>query len=84
MSSITIHEMDDALNERLTRAARSRGTSKNALIKEILAREMGIAVQGRYADDYREFAGSWSAAEYREFEIGQRENAAIDPGEWSS
>ncbi len=82
MSSITIHNIDYTLNERLSREARRRGKSKNALIKEILAREMGLPLDGTYADDYREFAGLWTAEEREEFERDQTENASVDPGDW--
>ena len=82
MSSITIHDIDESLSDRLSREARRRRTSKNALIKEILAREMGLPVNGSYTDDYREFVGLWSAEEHREFEKRQRENASVDPGDW--
>ena len=83
MSSITIHDIDETLRDRLGREARRRRTSKNALIKEILAREMGLPVNGTYADDYREFVGLWSAEEHREFGERQRENASVDPGDWT-
>lgn len=82
MSSITIHDIEDTLNDRLSREARRRRTSKNALIKQILAREMGLPVHGTYSDDYREFAGVWSDEERREFETTQRANATVDAGDW--
>lgn len=83
MSSITIHDIDDELNERLTREARRRHTSKNALIKRLLAQEVGLPVDGSYADDYREFVGLWSSEEYAEFSQVQRENRTIDPADWT-
>ncbi|MFW5695219.1 MAG: ribbon-helix-helix protein, CopG family [Alkalispirochaeta sp.] len=83
MSSITIHDIDDELNERLTREARRRHTSKNALIKRMLAQEMGLPVDGAYADDYREFVGLWSSEEHAEFSQVQRENRTIDPADWT-
>ncbi|HKK49123.1 MAG TPA: CopG family transcriptional regulator [Alkalispirochaeta sp.] len=83
MSSITIHDIDDELNERLTREARRRNTSKNALIKRMLAQEMGLSVDGAYADDYREFVGLWSSEEHAEFSRLQRENRTIDPADWT-
>jgi hypothetical protein len=80
MSSITIHDIDDALNERLTLEARRQRKSKNALIKDLLARDMGLPVDGNYADDYREFVGLWSVGDLQAFESAQRENGSIDPG----
>jgi len=79
MSSITIHDIDDALDERLTLEARRQRKSRNALIKDLLARDMGLPVDGNYSDDYREFVGLWSEDELQAFETAQRENRSIDP-----
>jgi hypothetical protein len=79
MASITIHEIDDVLNERLTQEARRRKKSKNQLIKEILAREMGLPVGVAYADDYREFCGVWTVAETAEFSAPTMDGRQMDP-----
>lgn len=82
MSALTIHAIDQALDARLGEEARKRRTSKNQLVKDLLAHSLGLEVQGAYADDYREFLGAWSVAERVEFDAGQRENRAIDKGDW--
>lgn len=82
MSSITIHDIDDTLNEKLTVEARRRRVSKNALIKQLLAEKVGVPVDGAYTDDYREFVGLWTAEEHAAFENSQGANAAVDPGDW--
>ena len=82
MASITIHSIDAALNERLTQESRRRHTSKNQLIKELLAKEMGLPVGDAYADDYREFCGVWTVAEAAEFEKRQADNTRIDTEDW--
>jgi hypothetical protein len=80
--SITIHEIAAELNERLSLRARQEGISKNQLVKDLLARAVGLPASGGYADDYREFCGIWTAAEQAEFEAAQRENRAVDPEDW--
>jgi len=82
MSSITIHDIENALNEKLTIEARQRQISKNALIKQLLAEKMGLPVRGSYADDYREFVGLWSAEERVAFEKSQVENDSVDDSDW--
>lgn len=82
MASITIHDIDAVLNERLAQESRRSNKSKNRLIKEILAREMGLPVESSYADDYREFCGVWTAAEAAEFAASQKDNCRIDPEDW--
>lgn len=82
MSSLTIHALDSGLDVRLTQEARRARKSKNALVKELLARALGLPVQGELADDYREFCGLWSSGELADFQAGQAGNAAVDPADW--
>ena len=82
MASFTIHEVDSKLNERLAAEARNRKISKNTLVKKILAEYMGLPSNGKYADDYREFAGVWTAEQAEEFEASQKELRKIDVDEW--
>lgn len=82
MTSITIHKIDSDLDQRLTEEAKRRKTSKNSLVKELLARSLGLPVKGKLSDDYSEFCGLWTAEERAEFEARQTENSKSDPEEW--
>ncbi len=82
MASITIHDIDAVLSERLTDESRRRNRSKNQLIKEILSKEMGLPVGVSYADDYREFCGVWTVAEAAEFAESQKALSRVDPEDW--
>jgi len=82
MSSITIHNLDLNLDQKLTEEARRSRKSKNQIVKEFLARALGMPVRGRYSDDYREFCGLWNADELKAFNKLQEENSAIDAEEW--
>jgi hypothetical protein len=82
MGSITIHDLDDELGRRLTAEAQRQRTSKNSLIKRILAREMGLPAGESYADDYREFVGVWRDSDLREFQSSQNGSSSVDPGDW--
>jgi len=84
MGSITIHDLDVTLDQKLTEEAKRSRKSKNQFIKEALSRSLGLPVSGRYADDYREFCGLWSSAERNAFDAFQAENARIDVGDWPS
>ena len=84
MSSITIHNIDSELDRKLSEEARRRNTSKNGLVKELLAKSMGLPVQGTFPDDYREFCGLWSREEYETFKKAQADNSRIDEQEWRS
>jgi predicted HicB family RNase H-like nuclease len=83
MGSFTIHSVDEELNRRLREEATRRKTSKNRLVKELLERSLGLRTGGNLHDDYREFCGVWNDEERKAFDGRQRENARIDPEQWS-
>lgn len=83
MSSITIHNMDAELDRRLSDEAKRRKTSKNRLVKELLADSLGLPLSGRYSDDYREFCGLWTAEDLLEFNTAQADNRRIDEEDWN-
>lgn len=82
MSSFTIHSVDEELNRRLSEEAMRRKTSKNKLVKDLLARSLGMRTEGKLYDDYREFCGLWSEQESKEFDARQEDNSRVDPEEW--
>ncbi|MFP4562908.1 MAG: hypothetical protein ACLFRY_06315 [Spirochaetia bacterium] len=82
MSSITIHDLDAELDRRLSDEAKRRRTSKNRLVKELLAKSLGLPVSGSYSDDYREFCGLWAAEDLEEFNASQADNRCIDEEDW--
>ena len=78
--AFTIHGLDEDIEAKLTERARREGTSKNKLVKTLLARALGIS---RKEDDtYREFLGLWTEDDLKAFEERQKENNQIDPGDW--
>jgi plasmid stability protein len=82
MSSITIHELDEELDRRLSDEARRRKRSKNALVKDLLARSLGLPTEGPENDDYAEFCGLWSSEERQAFDTATVDNERIDDAEW--
>ncbi|MCK5157116.1 MAG: hypothetical protein KAQ69_11865 [Spirochaetales bacterium] len=84
MGSFTIHTLDKALDLRLTNEARRNKKSKNQLIKEILAKSLGLPVEGRLTDDYREFCGLWDLTEQEKFNELQKDNSQVDSGDWNT
>lgn len=82
MSSFTIHMIDHELDTKLSAEAKKRGTSKNNLVKDLLAEALGIARHNAANDDYRSFCGVWTAAERAEFEAGIEDVRTIHPEDW--
>ncbi len=82
MGSITIHSIDSDVDERLNRLAKIKGTSKNRLIKEILAQSVGAADLPQMTNEYHQFCGLWSREEYERFSSRKASNSRIDPEDW--
>lgn len=82
MSSFTIHAIDPFLDARLSAEAKKRGTSKNQLVKELLARSLGLPQGKHLAPDYSEFCGVWSSRDAEEFLASQKDNSEINPLDW--
>ena len=82
MSSITIHSIEPELNERLNKLAHTKGTSKNKLIKDILARSVGYGTVHEQQNEYHRFCGLWSREEYEQFNAAQASNSQVDTGDW--
>ena len=83
MGSFTIHHLDAELDLKLTQEAKRAKKSKNQLIKELLARSLGMPEGEVYADEYREFCGLWSSTEKEAFDALQEKNSSIDPQDWN-
>jgi hypothetical protein len=82
MSSITIHAIDAELDRRLSEEARRRKKSKNALVKDLLARSLGLPTESAETEEYAEFFGLWSDEERLAFEAASADNERIDEAEW--
>jgi hypothetical protein len=82
MGSFTIHSIPENLDKKLAERAKLARTSKNQLIKNLLAQGTGLPSTGALEDDYREFCGIWSKAELNEFNRTQDGNQAIDAADW--
>ncbi len=87
MKSMTVHKIDDLLLEAIKTRAEENGESINAMIKELLAKAVGIE-PCRGADEqpagYRRFLGRWSAEEAAIFERATADLETVDPRDWPS
>ena len=80
--SLTIHDLDPRLSQRLTARARREGVSESQLVKRILALALGMERSGNQNDEYREFLGRWSREDLAEFQRRQSENARVGREDW--
>ena len=79
MSSITIHALDPELDRRLSAKAKHEGKSKNLLVKECLAKAVGL---GPYDHEYDEFCGVWTSEESAAYMAVTKDHSHIDAEEW--
>ena len=84
MKSLTIHGMDDELAGRLVRQARAGGLSLNKLIKNLLAKALGLATAGtQRRGDFDDLCGSWTPGEAASFRKELRDLERADPEDWA-
>ena len=85
MKSITIHNIDGQLAELIESKAKTKGTSINKIIKQLLEESMGINPLGknfRNRKDFSEFCGLWSKKDLKEFEEKTKEFEEIRQEDW--
>ena len=64
-SRLTVRNLPDELTAALEREKRRRGTSLNQTVIDLL--RQGLGVQGKRSNGVGKLAGTWTAAEHREF-----------------
>ncbi|GAB1481889.1 hypothetical protein MASR2M78_07040 [Treponema sp.] len=81
MKSITIHDLDDDLSQRIESYATERKLSLNKSIKQILRSALGLSSSTKTYADFTDLCGVWSAAEAQEFENAIKDLEEIEENE---
>ncbi len=84
MKSITIHGLDDELDQSIRQRARKKGLSINKTLKEVLGEVFKTPVN-RLQDNREEFVdlcGVWSEDDVLEFRNRLQECESIDKSDW--
>ena len=84
MKSITIHGVDDQLNDLIKSKAESEGLSVNKTVKKLLETSLGVKPQPekKNYDDFKEFCGLWAKADLDEFEDKTTDLRKTDTKDW--
>ncbi len=86
MKSITIHNLDEALANRLKEEARRRKQSVNRTIKEILSRAFqgeASAIDSNFdKKGFRKFLGLWTPEEGERIQKAIEEFEVVDDRDW--
>jgi hypothetical protein len=85
MKSISIHGIDTETEKAIRERAKSRATSVNKVVKELIAKSLGLGDPRGCKDKREEFVdlcGVWSGEEAAEF-LGRIEDLeAVDAKDW--
>lgn len=82
MKAITIRNVPAELAESLEREKRRRGASLNRTVLALLSEALGVSRRGPRSNGLRRLAGTWTEAEYREFEEAVAPFEQIDDAIW--
>lgn len=84
MRSITIHNLDDELMEKIERMSRETGMSLNKTIKRLLSQVL-LGPEDKIGErrhSLAEFSGIWSEEESAAIKEYVNENRKVDMGDW--
>ena len=84
MKSITIHGLDDQINDLIKSKAKSEGLSINKTVKKLLETSLGVRPQNerRNLNDFKEFCGLWTKTDLDEFEEKTADLRNTDKRDW--
>ena len=84
MKSITIHNLDEALETGIAEKARQQGLSLNKTVKMLLGQALGLEPAGNCARkaDFSEFSGVWSKSDRNEFDKKTEHLRQVDSQDW--
>ncbi len=84
MGVITIHALEPGVEKRIRARARRQHKSLNQTVKELLAERVAGKVQtpADHRATFAEFAGVWSRAEARAFEVATADFSKVDSEDW--
>jgi hypothetical protein len=83
MKSITVHGIDQKMEKLIQERAKSSGTSVNRIMKELLAKALGVDKKSRdHREEFLELFGVWTEADEKEFLEALRDFEAVDPEDW--
>ena len=82
MKAITIRNVPTELAESLEREKRRRGASLNRTVLALLFEALDVSRPGLRSNGLRRLAGTWTEAEYREFEQAVASFEQVDDAIW--
>ncbi len=82
MQHLTIRNVPPELAKALEEEKKRRGLSLNQTVVQLLSQATGVASHGKHPNGLAALAGTWSAAEFQNFEEAIAMTEEIDPELW--
>ena len=82
MKTMTIRNVSPELAQALDKERRKRGISLNRTVLALLRNALGVPNQALRSNGLRELAGTWSEAEYQQFEQAVAALGEVDEAMW--
>jgi hypothetical protein len=83
MKSITIHGLEDDLDEKIRKKAGQKGLSLNKTIKLLVREALGVSNQPPdHRQDFQDLCGIWSRADLEAFDGATEDFDRIDTEDW--
>ena len=84
MKSITLHKLDDTIENLIKKRAKKNGTSLNKTIQSILKESLGITRKSEEGNKeyFLDLFGVWSNDDYKEFNKNINDLNKIDKRDW--
>jgi len=83
MKSITVHGIDKETEKLISQRAKSARTSVNKIVKELLAKALGL---GKEKDDHRDefldLFDVWTEEDEKQFLEAAKDLESVEPGDW--
>jgi hypothetical protein len=82
MRSITVHNIDEQVAQRIESLAQKSGSSLNKTIQLLLRQALGFSAKKESAHSFDEFCGVWSKKDVEEFNAATAACERIDHEVW--
>lgn len=83
MKSITVHGIDKETEKLIKERAKSARTSVNKVMKELVAKALGIAKDTKdHRDEFLDLFGVWTEADEKQFSEAVKDLEAVYPEDW--
>ncbi|MFH0919956.1 MAG: hypothetical protein V1913_06300 [Fibrobacterota bacterium] len=82
MKTISLHGIDNALNDHIREHATAMGLSVNKTVKSLLEKSLGMAKETGQKGLFDDLCGVWSKKEEQEFRKKTKGFEKIDPADW--